>query len=163
MKRDLKLLFLSWSSCFKRCTGKCSEDGVDREGCKLQGLGAPISSSMHTFWVRFRDVVGVMRNDFFKRLKGDQQGLPLEAVQCAVSRCAGGYWLKLPVNGVFLVQNSAPRSSLLVAFGQRVGLGLQIMFLQDVMENTRPQRYQDIMIRISVIQTWKGVHVESRW
>ena len=31
-------------------------------------------------------------------------------------------------------KNSAPRSSLLVAFGQRVGLGLQIIFLQDVME-----------------------------
>ena len=31
-------------------------------------------------------------------------------------------------------KNSAPRSSLLLAFGQRVGLGLQIIFLQDVME-----------------------------
>ena len=49
-------------------------------------------------------MVGVMRNDFFKRLKGDQQGLPLEAVQCAVSRSAGCYRLKIPVNGVFLVQ-----------------------------------------------------------
>ena len=72
-------------------TGKCSEDGVDREGCKLQGLGAPFSCSMHTSWVRFKDVVGVMMNDFFKRLKGYQQGFPLEAVQCAVSRCAGCY------------------------------------------------------------------------
>ena len=72
-------------------TGKCSEDSVDREGCKFQGLGAPFSTSMHTSWVRFKDVVGVMRNDFFKRLKGDQQGLPLEAVQCAVSRSAGCY------------------------------------------------------------------------
>ena len=85
-------------------TGKCSEDGVNREGCKFQGLGAPFSRSMHTSWVRFKDVVGVMRNDFLKRLKGDQQGLPLVAVQCAFSRCAGCYWLKLPVNGVFLVQ-----------------------------------------------------------
>ena len=72
-------------------TGKCSEDGVDREGCKLQGLEAPFSSSMHTSWVRFKDVVGVMRNDFFKRLKGDRQVLQLEAVQCAVSRCGGWY------------------------------------------------------------------------
>ena len=72
-------------------TGKCSEDGVDREGCKLQGLGAPFSRSMHTSWVRFKDVVGVMRNDFFKRLKGDQQGCQLEDVQCAVFRCAGCY------------------------------------------------------------------------
>ena len=70
-------------------TGKCSEDVVNREGCKLQGLGAPFSSSMHTFWVTFKNVVGVMRNDLFKRLKGDQQGLPLVAVQCAFSRCAG--------------------------------------------------------------------------
>ena len=72
-------------------TGKCSEVAVEREGCKLLGIGAPFSSSMHTFWVTFKNVVGVMRNDLFKRLKGDQQGLPLEAVQCAVSRCAGCY------------------------------------------------------------------------
>ena len=72
-------------------TGNCSEDSVDREGYKLQGLGAPFSSSIHTSCLRFKDVVGVMRYDFFKRLKGDQQGLPLEDVQCAVSRCAGCY------------------------------------------------------------------------
>ena len=39
----------------------------------LQGPGAPFSSSMYTSWVRFKDVVGVMRIDFFKRLKWDEQ------------------------------------------------------------------------------------------
>ena len=72
-------------------TGKCREDSILAEKCNLQGPGAPFSSSMYTSWVRFKDVVGVRRSDLFKWLKWDEQGLPLEAVQCAVSRCVSCY------------------------------------------------------------------------
>ena len=72
-------------------TGKCREDSILGEKCNFTGPWGTISSSMYTSWVRFKDVVGVMRIDFFKRLKWDEQGLPLEAVQCAVSRCDSCY------------------------------------------------------------------------
>ena len=54
-------------------TGKCREDNILAEKCNLHIPGAPFSSSMYTSWVRFKDVVGVMRIDFFKRLKWDEQ------------------------------------------------------------------------------------------
>ena len=112
-------------------TGKCSEDKIFREGCKLQGLRAQFSSSMHTSWVRFQDVVGVMRKDFFKGLKGDQQGLQLEAVQCAVSRCDSFIDLNSRQMELSWFKYSPPCSSLLVVFGPRVGPGLHVLFLQD--------------------------------
>ena len=48
---------------------------------------------------------------------------------------------------------SAPSSSLLMAFGPRLGLGLQVIFLQDVREAFGPQIYQDMLTGITVVQT----------
>ena len=45
-----------------------------------------------------------MKNDFFKRFKGDQQGLQLDVVECAVSCCDSCCKLNLPVNGALQVQ-----------------------------------------------------------
>ena len=75
-----------------------------------------------------------MKNDFFKRFKGDQQGLQLEAVQCAVSRCDSFIDLNSRQMELSWFKYSPPCSSLLVVFGPRVGLGLQVLFLQRVRE-----------------------------
>lgn len=71
-------------------TAKCSEDSIVREGCKLQGPRTPFSSSMHKSWVNFKDVVGVMRNDAFKSVKGTSMGSTLKSciVQCPDIRSA---------------------------------------------------------------------------
>ena len=43
----------------------------------MQDLRAPLSSSMCISWVRFKNVVGVMRSDSFKRLKGSSRAFNL--------------------------------------------------------------------------------------
>ena len=65
-----------------------SEDSLEREGCKLQGPRSPFSSSMNKSWVSFKDLVGIMRNDSFKSVKGTSRASTLKQhiVQCPAMR-----------------------------------------------------------------------------
>ena len=84
MKIDLNHLFLSGSISFCMCiVHRSSEDGLLREGCKLEGVGHHFNGRCINFECSAQDSVGVRKKKVHLRVERGQAGPPRGHVLCS--------------------------------------------------------------------------------